>query len=130
MGYVKGIHHVAIKVKDFDRSLAFYTQVLGMAPTISWGEGDGRAVMLDCGEGACVEIFAGGKGNLAEGAWMHLALKVSDVDGAYAAALKAGCTTHMEPKDVDIDARPCVTPVRIAFVYGPDDEVLEFFQVL
>jgi len=129
MGYVKGIHHVAIKVKDFDKTCALYTHVLGMTPLFSWGEGDGRAVMLDCGDGACVEVFAGGKGDLSEGAWMHLALKVTDVDGAYAAALKAGCATHMEPTSIDIDASPSITPVRIAFVKGFDGEIIEFFAV-
>lgn len=29
---VQDIHHVALKVKDLDRSLAFYTEVLGMKP--------------------------------------------------------------------------------------------------
>ena len=131
MGYIKGIHHVAIKVKDFDRTFALYTQVFGMAPCMAWGEGDGRAAMLDCGEGACVELFAGRKENtLCEGMWMHLALKVTDVDGAYAAALKAGCTSQMEPKSIDIESRPCLTPVRIAFVKGFDGEVIEFFATL
>ena len=127
MGYAKGIHHVAIKVKDFDKTCALYTHVFGMTPTLSWGEGDNRAVMLDCGDGACIEVFAGGKGKLSEGAWMHIALKVTDVDGAYAAALKAGCVAHMEPKSIDIESKPCIVPVRIAFVKGFDGEIIEFF---
>jgi len=35
----------------------------------------------------------------------------------------------MPPTTLDIPADPPI-PVRIAFVYGPDDEVLEFFQTL
>ena len=129
MGYVKGIHHVAISVKEFDKTVDFYTRILGMKPVVQWGAGDSRAVMLDCGEGACIEVFAGGSGNLQEGAWKHLAFKVSDVDGAYAAALKAGCASQMEPKSIDIDSTPSIFPVRIAFVRGFDGEVIEFFSV-
>jgi len=51
---LRGIHHVAIRVKDFDASLAFYTDGLGMTQTMAWGEGDKRAVMLDAGNGNCV----------------------------------------------------------------------------
>ena len=129
MGYVKGIHHVAIAVKEFDKTVDFYTRILGMKAIVQWGTGDSRAVMLDCGEGACVEVFAGGKGNLQEGAWKHLALCVTDVDGAYAAALKEGCTSHMEPTSIDINSTPSIYPVRIAFVVGFDGEIIEFFNV-
>ena len=38
-----------------------------------------------------------------------------------------GGKIRTEPKDVDIPADP-VYPARIAFCYGPDDEVIEFFQ--
>ena len=127
MSYVKGMHHVAIRVKDFDKSLNFYEKVLGLKKVKAWGEGNTRAVMLDCGDGCCVEIFANRMTDvLCEGLWEHLAFKVADVDGAYKAAIAAGCKNKMEPKDVDI---PCATvyPVRIAFVIGFDGEVIEFF---
>ncbi|MCL1856490.1 MAG: VOC family protein [Kiritimatiellaeota bacterium] len=127
MGYVKGVHHVAISVKEYDKTLDLYTRVLGMKVMFHWGKDDSRAAMLSCGDGSHVEVFAGGPGNLQEGAWKHLALCVTDVDGAYAAALKAGCASQMEPTSIDIDSAPSVTPVRIAFVRGFDNEILEFF---
>nr|MDD6336706.1 VOC family protein [bacterium] len=129
MGYVKGVHHIAIRVKDFDRTMDLYTRVLGMQTRYTWGEGDERAAMLDCGD-ACIELFAGSQADrLPEGAFIHLALRVEDCDGAYQAALAAGCTSRSEPKDVDIQSQPEALPVRIAFVYGYDGEVIEFFKL-
>jgi glyoxylase I family protein len=123
-----GIHHVAIRVKDYDRSLAFYTAGLGFTPTLTWGEGDARAVMLDAGNGNCVEIFAGGADEAKpEGAWMHLAFCSDDPDAAYAHALAAGATEMKAPFSHVIPTEP-PTPVRLAFVLGLDGEVIEFFK--
>jgi len=55
-----GFHHVALKARDFDKSVKFYTEGLGFKQVLAWGEGDNRAVMLDTGEGNYMEIFAGG----------------------------------------------------------------------
>ena len=128
MSNIKGIHHVAIRVKDFDKSVNFYVNVLGLRKTHAWGEGDSRAIMLDCGGGSCIEVFAGRKSEtLCEGMWEHVAFTVSDADAMYNAAIAAGCKCRMEPKSVDIPSDP-VYKVRIAFVIGFDGEVIEFFQ--
>jgi catechol 2,3-dioxygenase-like lactoylglutathione lyase family enzyme len=44
-------------VRDFDRSVAFYTDVLGFTKKIEWGQKPGRAVMLDTGDGNYFELF-------------------------------------------------------------------------
>jgi glyoxylase I family protein len=123
-----GFHHVAMKVQDFEAAVQFY-KALGFTERISWGEGNGRAVMLDTGEGSYLEIFAGGSGEpKPEGAVMHFALRTGNCDAALAAARAAGAQVTMEPKNVDIPSRPAKTPVRIAFCKGPGGEVIEFFQ--
>ncbi|MFW5841610.1 MAG: VOC family protein, partial [Planctomycetota bacterium] len=43
MAVLDGFHHVALRSADFDRSIGFYTKVLGMTPAVAWGEGDNRA---------------------------------------------------------------------------------------
>jgi catechol 2,3-dioxygenase-like lactoylglutathione lyase family enzyme len=127
-----------MRASDFDASVRFYVDGLGFAPRISWGQGDGRAVMLDTGDGNYLEIFAGGakpaapapaqsQGKPAAGAVLHFALRTDDCDGAVARARKAGASVTVEPKDVDIPSTP-VTKVRIAFCTGPDGETIEFFQ--
>lgn len=123
---LQGIHHIAIRARDYDASLAFYTEGLGMTATMTWGEGDGRAAMLDCG-GGCVELFAGGSGDKPEGVWLHLAFNCDDPDTAFTRALAAGATEMKAPFDFVIPSNPPL-PVRLAFVFGPDGEVLEFFK--
>jgi len=130
MSNIKGIHHIAIRVKDFDRTFDLYTRVLGMKCTLAWGEGDKRAAMLDTGNGACVELFGGSQlDRLPEGAFFHLAFATDDTDAAFAAAIAAGCTEQKAPFDFVINGQPAPLPVRLAFVYGYDGEILELFQI-
>jgi glyoxylase I family protein len=125
-----GVHHLALASADFDKSVKFYTEGLGFEKVAEWGEGTGRAVLLDIGNGSHFEIFANGTKNEEKDVkFVHFAFATSNPDIAYENALKAGAVSHTEPKSVDIPATP-VLPVRIAFVKGPDGEVLEFFKVL
>jgi len=125
-----GSHHFAVVSADFDKSLKFYTEGLGMKPIASWGENEGRAVLLDIGDGSHVEIFANGNTNAQKDEKIvHFAFTTTDPDLAFQNALAAGATEKMPPTTLDIPADPPI-PVRIAFVYGPDNEVLEFFKTL
>ena len=123
-----GFHHIAIKCHDFDASVRFYTEVLGFREKLRWGEGDQRAVMLDTGDGSCMELFAGGSAEpRPEGAILHFALRSDDPDTALERARAAGAAVTMEPTTITIAAKT-PTPVRIAFCKGPDGEVIEFFR--
>ena len=122
-----GIHHVAMKVPDFDESVRFYTDVLGFTEAHRWGEGDKRAVLLDTGDGSHVEIFAGGERRDAAASIIHFALRSTDVDAAIERARAAGAEVTVEPTDVEIPCDP-VLPVRIAFYKGPAGETIEFFH--
>jgi Lactoylglutathione lyase and related lyases len=120
-----GFHHVAIRVHDFDASVKFYTEVLGFTERVRWGEGNGRGILLDTGDGNYLEIFAGGApGPKPEGAFLHLALRTDNVDAAVEVARAAGMEVTVEPKDVSLGT----VPARIAFFKGPDGEIIELFQ--
>ncbi|WP_428940821.1 VOC family protein [Fontivita pretiosa] len=124
-----GFHHVAIRARDFDASVRFYTEALGFKEKIRWGEGAKRAIMLDAGDGNYLEIFANGQeGPKPEGAILHFALRTDNTDAAIARARAAGAIVTVEPKDVLIPSTPQPTHVRLAFCKGPDGEVIEFFQ--
>ena len=115
------LHHSGVSAIDFEKTVEFYTKGLGMTIHHVWA--DGTAAMLDIGNGSYIEIFSYGKkcpvDNLS---WTHLAIETSDVDGAYEAALAAGATDNAKP----VDAEFC----RIAFVYGLNNEIIEFFKFL
>ena len=126
------IAHLALKATDFDKSYKFYTEGLGMIPYISWGEGDGHVQMLKFGAGAGIlELFAGGSDAEAElGKYVHFAYACDDVDKAYETALAAGDKPLTPPKTVSLDSKPEKVTLHIAFVYGPDNEQIEFFQMI
>jgi glyoxylase I family protein len=125
-----GFHHVAIRVRDFDRSVAFYSDVLGFVKKIEWGQEPGRAIMLDTGDGNYLELFErpSQPRPSEEGVLLHFALRTSDCSAALERARSAGCEVTTEPKDVVIKSAPRPTPVRLAFFKGPDGEVIELFQ--
>ena len=129
-----GFHHIALTASDFDRTLRFYTEGLGFSVRLRWGEPGRRAAMLNLGDGGCIEIFEGspqlpkGGDPKATGTWLHLAVKTTDTRALFQKALDAGARVHQEPSDVTIQSEPAPLPVTIAFVYGPDGELIEFFQ--
>lgn len=132
MSIIQGFHHVAIRARDFDASVRFYTDVLGMTTKITWGQAPKRAIMLDAGAGDYVEIFErpqqGPAPDGEEPIILHFALRTDDPDAAIARARAAGAVVTIEPKDVTIPSSPHPTPVRLAFCKGPDGEVIEFFK--
>lgn len=123
-----GFHHIALKCKDIEKSLAMY-RALGMTEVVRWGEGEKLIVMLDVGDGGRIELFANGSDEFAEnGKWQHFALCVDDVDAAYERALAAGFVPHVLPKTVPLESSPDKITINVAFVKGPDGEQLEFFR--
>ncbi len=125
---IKGLHyaHAAIVAKDFEKSLAFY-QALGFEPYVSWGEGKGKIMLLDIGNGDKIELFAKGSDEYsANGKWLHLAFAVENVEAAYETALKAGATPLIPPKEMPLESTPTRITLQVAFVAGPDGEQIEF----
>ncbi len=127
---VTGIHHLALKcqgVDEFNKTVHFYRDILGIPVARSWGDGENAGMMLDTGSGL-LEIFANAPDKLSMGAIRHMALAVEDVDACVEAVRKAGYSITMEPTDICIKSTPPY-PARIAFCIGPVGEELEFFHV-
>ena len=128
MSFVKGFHHIALNASDLDKSVEFY-KALGLTERVRWGEGAGRAVMMNMGDGGCIEIFGRGEAReRTDERFLHLAFKVDDVDGAYNAAINAGAISQREPCEVAPEGATPIIKMRIAFVLGPDGEMLKFFD--
>ena len=125
---MNGFHHVAMKVFDFDKTVAFYTEGLGFEKGISWGEGSNRAIMINIGGGSYLEIFAGGKkAEDEDGVITHIAFKSKNCDEDLQRAVNAGASVTLEAQNVDIASIP-VNPVRIAFCKEPAERLLKFLN--
>ena len=133
-----GFHHVAVKAFDFEASMKFYCEGMGFVRKFGWGKDergtggkDSRGALLDSGDGNYVELFGGGiqrsPEKEADSAVLHFAFRSSNVDEAHAHAIAAGATDMIPPKTVPIDG-DTATEFRVAFVKGPDGEVIEFFD--
>ena len=124
-----GFHHIGLASANGEKSLDFYTNVLGGKEILRFPMGNsGKHIyMVDLGNNAVVEIIPNGNEETeANPRWIHIALRCDDAKAAYEAAIKGGAVSRSEPREMDVG----VMKMCIAFVYGPDKEVVEFFQVL
>lgn len=130
MGNIKGIHHIALKchgIEEFDKTVKFYSEILGLPIARCWGEGVSQGIMLDTGAGL-LEIFANAEDYPEASIVRHFAFDVEDTDACVEAVRAAGYKITMEPTDIVI-ASEIPYPARIAFCIGPVGEEVEFFKV-
>lgn len=127
-----GFHHVALHSSDFEKSYKFYTEGLGAKEFRRWNSGERTIALLDMGGGVCIELFSAGKTRTCfeeqAGLYVHLALNVKDSKAAFERAVLYGAKEKMAPKSMDLPSNPPLGAV-ISFVYGPDGEEIEFFEV-
>jgi lactoylglutathione lyase len=124
-----GYHHTGLYAKDAEKSLDFYTKGLGgkVAFSFPMAGSDKTIYLVDLGGNAVIEIIPKGNGEEETNVhWAHIAIRTDDAKAAYEMAIKAGAVCRIGPKEVKLGTMS----VCHAFVYGPDREVLEFFQVL
>lgn len=122
------LHHVALRVADFDATLRFYCDGLGCSLAYRWIEDGEPAAFLDAGDGTYVEVFGGGDGARRQGTILHVALHTDDCAAAVERARAAGARITQEPETVELAAEPHPVTVRLAFCTGPDGEIVEFLQ--
>ena len=124
--------HVAITVRDMERSVGFYRDLLGfdVLGQLLLNEGTFKIVYLRSG-GACVELFEF-RDHDAEtavgvpdtvGGFKHVALQTDDVDAVAARLRAAGTVFTVEPTDAP-------GGVRLAFFRDPDGNLLELVSGL
>jgi lactoylglutathione lyase len=119
---LKQIEHVGIQVRDLDRSIRFYTEVLGLKlrRRVRLNETTELA-FLPLGESEIELICKSTEYTFAkEGIVNHLTFRVDDV---------AGTLEHLRKHGVElIHQQPLVLETlgsRIAFFWGPDGEKME-----
>ena len=124
-----GYHHAGLYAKDAQKSLNFYTKGLGgkMIFSFPMADSDKTIYLVDLGNNAVIEIVPKGNGEEEANAhWAHMAIRTDDARAAYDMAIKAGAVSRNEPKETKLGTMN----VCHSFVYGPDREVIEFFQIL
>ena len=89
-----GTHHIAVQTQDFDESVAFYSEVMGMQKVVEWDGGGRRIALLDIGDGSHIELF-------------------EPVPGARPSAMRPAMsyfTSHWLPATSPTDSNGCARP--------------------
>jgi catechol 2,3-dioxygenase-like lactoylglutathione lyase family enzyme len=140
------VRHVGIVVRDLDRSLAFYRDLLGLAIVRQMDE---RGPFLDAilgmngaqvrtvklaapGDNVQIELLAftepapqiGGAPNLTRVGPTHVAFTVDDLDGLHQRMAAAGIRFTTKPR-TSPDGR-----AKVTFCHDPDGTALELVEVL
>jgi lactoylglutathione lyase len=121
---------VALTAEDYDRTLAFYRDVLGLPLLETWDEAGGRGAVLDAGR-ATLEVLSASHADLVDrievgepvGARVRLALEVDDSAETAEKLVAAGA---------ELVGGPVVTPWahRNVRLRDPDGMQLTLFTVL
>ena len=99
---ITGIGHIALKVYDLDRSLAFYRDQLGFAEMLRINKVDGTLwlVNLRITDEQFIEIFPGAENDRSPGwngnAITHVCLTVDDLDAVVERGERAGIRLLIE----------------------------------
>ncbi|MEJ3718698.1 VOC family protein [Paenibacillus polymyxa] len=139
---VKGLAHVAIQARDYQATIAFYTEVVGFKRGHHWSLPSFRiqeaSMLISPDQRTCLEIFdndavipaqgkkAASEHDVAHGALLHFAFYVDNVDEIYQKALTHGAKTFVEPNQLTLGEPPLV--VTNALVHSPNGEVIEFIE--
>jgi lactoylglutathione lyase len=124
---ITAIAHVAIKVKDIDRSLDFYVNKFGFEEMFRLDrDGELWIVYLRVTDDQYLELFPGGSGDRAPNAEAvalnHICLQVSDIDQVIA-DLAANGVPLSRPKKMGVDHN------LQAWVEDPDGNRIELMQL-
>lgn len=123
---IKKIGHVVLMVEDLERSLAFYTQVLGFRVSDVYPDTmmPGKMVFMRCNEDHHgIALVGGGKGPSAHGEIHHMAFEVATLDDVLLAR------DHLMRHNVPIDfegRRRAGAQVAVEFS-DPDGHRLEIY---
>ncbi|SHF76288.1 lactoylglutathione lyase [Kaistia soli DSM 19436] len=125
------IAHVALKVKDLDRSLDFYVNKLGFEEMMRLDKPDGSPgvwlVYLRITDDQYLELFPDGEGDRAPGrdatAINHVCLGVDDIDQVIAALEKAGIPLTVQKKMAADKNWQC-------WIDDPDGNRIEIMQLM
>lgn len=125
---IKKLEHVGLMVTDIDRSVAFYTEVLGMRHIRTMPHTNGVITLAFLSypdqDDIALELIQGYNNILpVEGKVHHLAFTVTNIEQEFE---KIKARTDIKLKDTELTILPDGS--KYFFFYGPDGEFLELFE--
>ena len=126
MSKITGAHHIAIRTTAFEKSMAFYTDTLGLTLKNQWTRKLGRGALVEIVPKSYMEIFEDPPASFAgTPVILHFALRTDDVRGMTERARAAGFPVTVEPFDVTLDTSIGPMALTLSFIKGPDGEDIE-----
>jgi len=133
-----GIHHVAIRTHDMEKSLAFYTGVLGMAVAADFDFEGVRFVHLDTGgtgSRSYLELVEDGEAITPaddRNVHWHLCFGTDRLEALMQDVAAAGMEVTMPVTPLNLtntaNGKDEPMPIAVAFFVGPSGEVVELLQ--
>lgn len=123
--YVTGLQHIGIPTNNLEKTLAFY-ESLGFKRQYEVNNKGEEVAFLQLKQ-VMIETYQNYQGAMAAGSIDHIALDVSDIEGAYAEIGKLGYPILED----GIQSLPFwKRGVRFFTIEGPNREKVEFSQML
>ncbi len=125
---INGLTHIAVRITDLQRSLAFYTGVLGLRETWRYTSPEGQVILvyLKVADGQFIELFpvdaavkASDDGRCG---YVHICLQVDDIQAAYERITGAGVPALYGEPTLQVDES------WQFWVADPDGNPIEFHQ--
>jgi len=130
-----GLHHVAVRTDNLKKSVAFYTDVLGMKVVTAFSPDERSFVHLDTGDGSLLELMQDDKPiemPAQRSVHWHLCFGTTRIEAAMERVAEAGMEVTVPVKAVTLTNTavnpPAPMPVKVAFFIGPSGELVELFQ--
>lgn len=128
---IRGLHHIAIPIRDRDETRTLYEDVLGYNEKLGWDFPGGRARYLEAQDGSGIEFFefddSAASSQYLRDPIMHFCVITDDFDAVYAKLKALGTKIIRETYLGKIKPAGFEdVPLRVCFFEGPNGEVIEF----
>ncbi|MBQ2957588.1 MAG: VOC family protein [Clostridia bacterium] len=124
-GQIVGLAHIGVRVSDMEKSIKFYTEVLGFELTSQQILGTSHLAFLNIGTCLIELIHPANYVAREAGQIDHIAMEVKDIDMLVCRLIEKGVPFLSNSIN---DAKDLLDGVKNIFFTGPDGERFEFFE--